>query len=49
MQPEQNEPPEDDPESGIEPLEAWDPYAQLRELRGKVKFSGTWQELKEDR
>ena len=35
--------------SGLELLAAGEAYARLRELRGKVKFSRSWEELKEDR
>jgi hypothetical protein len=35
--------------TGLRLLAASRTYAQLRQLRGKVRFSRTWQELKEDR
>ena len=35
--------------NGLELLAAGEAYAQLRELRGKVRFSRTWEELKADR
>ena len=35
--------------SGLALLAAGEAYARLRELRGTVKFSRTWEELKEDR
>jgi len=34
--------------NGLELLAAGEAYAQLRELRGKVRFSRTWEELKAD-
>ena len=35
--------------SGLEVLAAGEAYARLRQLRGKVTFSRSWEELKEDR
>ena len=35
--------------TGLQLVAASQAYAQLRELRGKVKFSLTWEELKTDR
>jgi hypothetical protein len=35
--------------SGLQLLAASQAYDSLRQLRGKVRFSRTWQELKEDR
>lgn len=34
---------------GLELLARANAYKQLRELKGKVKFSKTWEELKDDR
>lgn len=34
---------------GLELLARANAYKHLRELRGKVKFSKTWEELKDDR
>ncbi|HXZ67370.1 MAG TPA: hypothetical protein VEH07_02155 [Alphaproteobacteria bacterium] len=34
---------------GLELLQRRRAYRRLKELRGKVKFSMTWQEMKEDR
>ncbi|MFO1186882.1 MAG: hypothetical protein U1E87_05205 [Alphaproteobacteria bacterium] len=34
---------------GLEVLRRRNAFRRLRELRGKVKFSMTWQEMKEDR
>jgi hypothetical protein len=35
--------------TGLELVAASNAYAKLRQLRGKIKFSRTWQELKDDR
>jgi hypothetical protein len=35
--------------TGLQLLAASQAYDDLRKLRGKVRFSRTWQELKEDR
>jgi len=35
--------------AGLQLLAASDTYARLRKLRGKVRFSRTWQQLKDDR
>jgi hypothetical protein len=35
--------------SGLQLLAASQAYDQLRQLRGKVQFSRTWEELKDDR
>ena len=35
--------------TGLRLLAASRAYARLRELRGKVRFAHTWQELKDDR
>jgi Arc/MetJ-type ribon-helix-helix transcriptional regulator len=35
--------------TGLQLLAASQAYESLRQLRGKVRFSRTWQELKEDR
>lgn len=35
--------------AGLQLIAASDTYSQLRKLRGKVRFSRTWQELKDDR
>jgi hypothetical protein len=35
--------------TGLQLLAASRAYDNLRQLRGKVRFSRTWQELKEDR
>jgi Arc/MetJ-type ribon-helix-helix transcriptional regulator len=35
--------------SGLQLLAASQAYDRLRELRGKVRFSRTWEELKDDR
>ena len=35
--------------TGLQLVAASTAYAKLRQLRGKVKFSRTWQELKDDR
>jgi hypothetical protein len=34
---------------GLQLIAASDAYADLRRLRGKVRFSRTWEELKDDR
>jgi hypothetical protein len=39
----------DVPSSEQPPPPAVDVYERLRQLRGKVRFSRTWAELKEDR
>jgi hypothetical protein len=38
-----------DVRSGEQPPAVIDVYERLRQLRGKVRFSRTWAELKEDR
>lgn len=35
--------------TGLQLVAASNTYAKLRQLRGKIKFSRTWQELKDDR
>ena len=35
--------------TGLQILAASQAYEDLRKMRGKVRFSRTWQELKEDR
>lgn len=35
--------------TGLQLVAASETYARLRQLRGKVRFSRTWQELKYDR
>jgi hypothetical protein len=35
--------------TGLQLLAASQAYENLRQLRGKVRFSRTWEELKEDR
>ena len=35
--------------TGLQLVAASETYARLRQLRGKVRFSRTWQELKDDR
>jgi len=35
--------------TGLQLVAASDAYARLRQLRGKVRFSRTWRELKADR
>jgi len=35
--------------AGLELIAAADAYDRLLEMRGKVRFSQTWQELKDDR
>lgn len=35
--------------AGLQLVAATETYARLRQLRGKVRFSRTWQELKDDR
>jgi hypothetical protein len=35
--------------TGLQLIAASETYDRLRELRGKVKFSRTWEELKDDR
>jgi hypothetical protein len=35
--------------TGLQLLAASQAYEDLRKMRGKVRFSRTWQELKEDR
>ena len=35
--------------TGLQLVAASNAYAKLRQLRGKVKFSLTWEELKDDR
>ena len=35
--------------TGLQLLAASQAYDKLRQLRGKVRFSRTWQELKDDR
>lgn len=35
--------------AGLQLVAASETYARLRQLRGKVRFSRTWQELKDDR
>jgi hypothetical protein len=35
--------------TGLQLVAASSTYAQLRQLRGKVRFSRTWEELKDDR
>jgi hypothetical protein len=35
--------------TGLQLLAASQAYDSLRQMRGKVRFSRTWQELKEDR
>ncbi len=35
--------------TGLQLVAASNAYARLRQLRGKVQFSRTWQELKDDR
>jgi len=35
--------------TGLQLVAASQAYAQLRKLRGKVQFSRTWEELKDDR
>ena len=35
--------------AGLQLLAASEAYDNLRQLRGKVRFSRTWKELKEDR
>jgi hypothetical protein len=35
--------------TGLQLLAASQAYDNLRQMRGKVRFSRTWQELKEDR
>jgi len=35
--------------TGLQLVAASGTYARLRQLRGKVRFSRTWQELKTDR
>jgi hypothetical protein len=35
--------------TGLQLVAASHTYAKLRQLRGKVKFSRTWEELKDDR
>jgi hypothetical protein len=35
--------------TGLQLLAASEAYDNLRQLRGKVRFSRTWKELKEDR
>jgi Arc/MetJ-type ribon-helix-helix transcriptional regulator len=35
--------------TGLQLLAASQAYESLRQLRGKVRFSRTWEELKEDR
>jgi hypothetical protein len=35
--------------TGLQLVAASNAYAKLRQLRGKVKFSRTWEELKDDR
>jgi hypothetical protein len=35
--------------TGLQLLAASRAYARLRELRGKVRFARTWQQLKDDR
>jgi hypothetical protein len=35
--------------TGLQLVAASNTYAKLQELRGKVRFSRTWEELKDDR
>lgn len=35
--------------TGLQLVAASETYARLRQFRGKVRFSRTWQELKDDR
>ena len=35
--------------TGLQLVAASDAYEKLRQMRGKVRFSRTWMELKEDR
>lgn len=35
--------------AGLQLVAATETYARLSQLRGKVRFSRTWQELKDDR
>jgi hypothetical protein len=35
--------------TGLQLVAASNTYAKLRQLRGKVKFSRSWEELKDDR